>query len=87
MTISQFGKQSLPYKEPNNLLQESTIQAYSNSDSIISAVKHRLLHNHEIITLPSCEFLAFPMAQLGSFILLGYCAIALGNWHPRFKTV
>jgi len=67
MTISQFGKQSLPYKEPNSLLQESTIQAYSNSDNIISAAKHRLLHNHEIITLPSCEFFGFPHGTVGVF--------------------
>jgi hypothetical protein len=39
MTISQFGKQSLPYKEPKNLLQESTVQAYNNPCNIISAAK------------------------------------------------
>jgi len=54
MTISQYGKQSLPYKEPNNLLQESIVQAYNNSDNIKYAAKQRLLHIHEIITLPSC---------------------------------
>jgi len=39
MTNSQFGKQSLPYKEPNNLLQESTVQAYNNPGNIISSAK------------------------------------------------
>jgi len=67
MTISQYGKQSLPYKEPNNLLQESTVQAYNNSDNIIYAAKQRLLHIHEIITLPSCEFFGFPHGTFGVF--------------------
>jgi hypothetical protein len=56
MTTSQFGTQSLPYKELNNLLQESTIQANNHPCNNTSAVKQRLLHNREIITLPSCEF-------------------------------
>jgi len=67
MMISQFGKQFLPYKESNNLLQESTVQAYNNTDNIISAAKQRLLHNHEIITLPSCEFFGFRHGAVGVF--------------------
>jgi hypothetical protein len=67
MTISPFGKQFLPYKESNNLLQESIVQAYNISNNIISAAKQGLLHNHEIITLPSGEFFGFPHGAVGVF--------------------
>ena len=84
-TISQFGKQSHPYKEPSNMLQKSTIQAYNNPGNIISAAKQRLLHNHEIITLPSCEFLDVPHGAVGVFHSSGIVCHVTWLLAPMFQ--